>query len=139
MRRIRFAPFLSIALFLVLPVWAQEKSLPTPTSSVNPSSEVRALWVVFTTLTSTEKIRKMVESAKAAGFNTIIVQVRGRGDAYYRSRWEPRPVELKDQPPDFDPLQVVLAEAKRRGPKVHTWLKPRFLAHSTGPPVVPAN
>jgi len=27
----------------------------------------------------------MVESAKAARFNTLIVQVRGRGDAYYRA------------------------------------------------------
>src|SRR2546426_8967650 len=135
--KLHAASFLAIALLLVLPVWAKEKSTLTLTPSVTPTSEVRALWVVRTTLTSTEKIRRMVESARAAGFNTIIVQVRGRGDAYYRSRWEPRAVELKDQPPDFDPLQVVLAGAKPRGLKVHTWINTSLLANLDALPVDP--
>ncbi len=71
----------------------------------------------------------MVESAALSGFNTLIVQVRGRGDAYYRSRWEPRAVELKDQPQDFDPLAVTIAEAHRRGLKVHAWLNTSLLAN----------
>src|SRR5437868_10188813 len=91
--------------------------------------EVRALWVVRNTLTSPEKIHKMVESAATAGFNTLIVQVRGRGDAYYRSRWEPRAIELKDQPNDFDPLALTIAEAHRRGLKVHAWLNASLLAN----------
>jgi uncharacterized lipoprotein YddW (UPF0748 family) len=62
-----------------------------------PATEVRALWVVRETLTSREKIQAMVERAAAAGFNTLIVQVRGRGDAYYHSRWEPRAIELNIQ------------------------------------------
>ena len=92
------------------------------------SDEVRALWVVRTTLTSPEKIHQMVENASAAGFNTLIVQVRGRGDAYYRSRREPRAIELKDQPPSFDPLATTLVEARRRGLKVHAWLNTSLLA-----------
>src|SRR5205807_1290821 len=80
-------------------------SANTSSQSISPPNEVRALWVVRNTLTSPETIHRMVESAATAGFNTLIVQVRGRGDAYYRSRWEPRAVELKDQPPDFDPLE----------------------------------
>src|SRR6266567_3132567 len=135
--KLHSASFLAIALLLVLPVWAEEKSTLTLTPRMTPAGEVRALWVVRTTLTSTEKIRRMVESAKAAGFNTIIVQVRGRGDAYYRSRWEPRAVELKDQPPDFDPLQVVLAEARPRGLKVHTWINTSLLANLDALPVDP--
>ena len=63
------------------------------------AQEVRALWVVRTTLTSPEKIRQLVQSAADNGFNTLIVQIRGRGDAYYKSRVEPRAIELKDQPP----------------------------------------
>jgi uncharacterized lipoprotein YddW (UPF0748 family) len=92
-------------------------------------SEVRALWVVRNTLTSPEKIHQMVESAATSGFNTLIVQVRGRGDAYYRSRWEPRAIELKDQPRDFDPLELTIAEAHRRGLKVHAWLNTSLLAN----------
>jgi uncharacterized lipoprotein YddW (UPF0748 family) len=98
------------ALYLVMPGRADAQVSP-------PANEVRALWVVRNTLTSPEKIHQMVESAKTAGFNTLIVQVRGRGDAYYRSRWEPRANELKDQPAEFDPLAVTIAEAHQRGLK----------------------
>src|SRR5712691_9388306 len=86
---------------------------PSPAASQNqtaPTNEVRALWVVRTTLTSPEKIRTMVDTAANNGFNTIIVQVRGRGDAYYRSHQEPRATELKDQSAEFDPLAVTLTE-----------------------------
>ncbi len=102
-----------------------------------PEGEVRALWVVRNTLTSPEKIYKMVESAATAGFNTLIVQVRGRGDAYYRSRWEPRAIELKDQPSDFDPLALTIAEAHRRGLKVHAWLNTSLLANLDALPADP--
>ncbi|MEK6334956.1 MAG: family 10 glycosylhydrolase [Acidobacteriota bacterium] len=109
---------------------AADKSSPV-------TNEVRALWVVRTTLTSPEKIRRMVESARAAGFNTLIVQVRGRGDAYYKSRWEPRANELKDQPPEFDPLALTLAEAHSRGLKVHAWLNTSLLANLDSLPADP--
>jgi len=59
----------------------------------------------------------------------LIVQVRGRGDAYYNSRWEPRAIELKDQPADFDPLKVVIDEAHQHGLKVHAWLNTSLLAN----------
>lgn len=111
---------------------AQATNQPAP-----PVNEVRALWVVRYTLTSPEKIRKMVESAVLGGFNTLIVQVRGRGDAYYQSRREPRAIELKDQPADFDPLAVTIAEAHRRGLKVHAWLNTSLLANLDALPETP--
>ena len=123
----RLALSASLTLFFYLPVCGQVKS--TPSSEPGVSNEVRALWVVRTTLTSPEKIRAMVQSAQENGFNTLIVQVRGRGDAYYRSSREPRALELKDQPADFDPLAVTLAEAKLRGLKVHAWLNTSLLAN----------
>jgi uncharacterized lipoprotein YddW (UPF0748 family) len=98
---------------------------------ITPSAndEVRALWVVRTSLTSPEKITTMVNAAADNGFNTLIVQVRGRGDAYYRSRVEPRAVELKDQSADFDPLAFTLEAAHKRGLKVHAWLNTSLLAN----------
>src|SRR5688572_4266195 len=111
---------------------------PSPSlAQTNSATEVRALWVVRTTLTSPEKIRTMVEAAANNGFNTIIVQVRGRGDAYYRSRHEPRATELKDQSKDFDPLAVTLTEAKRRGLKVHAWINTSLLANLDALPTDP--
>lgn len=108
-----------------------------PPSTPSQRNETRALWVVRTTLTSHEKIGIMVERASLNGFNTLIVQVRGRGDAYYRSRREPRAVELKDQPLEFDPLAVTLAEAKQRGLKVHAWINTSLLANLDALPADP--
>jgi uncharacterized lipoprotein YddW (UPF0748 family) len=99
--------------------------------------EVRALWVVRTTLTSPEKIRSMVKAAADNGFNTLIVQVRGRGDAYYKSHVEPRAAELKDQPIDFDPLAFTITEAHKRGLKVHAWLNTSLLANLDALPTDP--
>src|SRR5918998_461493 len=88
---------------------------PLLSAQVTKKDEVRALWVVRTTLTSPEKIRQLVSSAADNGFNTLIVQIRGRGDAYYKSRVEPRAMDLKDQPATFDPLALTLEEARKRG------------------------
>jgi len=104
---------------------------------VAAAQEVRALWVVRTTLTSPDKIRQLVSSAADNGFNTLIVQIRGRGDAYYNSRVEPRAIDLKDQPPAFDPLALTIAEAHKRGLKVHGWINTNLLANLDALPVQP--
>jgi uncharacterized lipoprotein YddW (UPF0748 family) len=82
--------------------------------------EVRGLWVVRGTLAEERRVRAMVEEADRAGFNTLVVQVRGRGDAYYHSRWEPRAELLTD--PRFDPLELTIREAHARGMAVHAWV-----------------
>jgi len=100
---------------------------------------VRALWVVRTTLTSPERIQQLVNSAADNGFNTLIVQIRGRGDAYYKSRVEPRAIELKDQPATFDPLALTISEAHRRGLRVHAWLNTSLLANLDALPADPTH
>ena len=105
--------------------------------SLVSAQEVRALWVVRTTLTSPEKIRQLVASAADNGFNTLIVQIRGRGDSYYKSKVEPRAIELKDQPLTFDPLALTLEEARKRRLKVHGWINTNLLANLDTLPVHP--
>ena len=129
----------SAILLAAAPLSLTEAKLTDDLRAAAKSDEVRALWVVRTTLTSPDKIRTMVQAAKDNGFNTIIVQVRGRGDAYYRSRREPRAVELKDQPAEFDPLAFVLSEAKQRGLKVHVWLNTSLLANLDALPSDPSH
>lgn len=132
-----------VILVLVAPLSAQEsaqeKVKHASSSPVDLNNEVRALWVVRTTLTSREKILAMVKSAKENGFNTIIVQVRGRGDAYYQSRYEPRAIELKDQALDFDPLAVTIAAARKEGLKVHAWINTSLLANLDALPTDPGH
>jgi uncharacterized lipoprotein YddW (UPF0748 family) len=124
-----FAPFAGLVAAVLLIVLPGQRNAHSLSRVKLPATEIRALWVVRNTLASPEKIQKMVESAASAGFNTLIVQVRGRGDSYYRSRWEPRAIELKSQPMDFDPLALTIAEAHRRGLKVHAWLNTSLLAN----------
>ena len=96
--------------------------------------QTRALWVTRTTLTSPESIRQMVAAANAGGFNTLLVQVRGRGDAYYQGTLEPRAPELAAKP-DFDPLATVLEQAHAAGLKVHAWVAVNLVSSSvTLPP-----
>src|SRR6516164_11063250 len=78
-------------------------------------AETRALWVLRTSLTAPASITTLVRTAREQGFNTLLVQVRGRGDAYYASALEPRAADLSHQPASFDPLATVLAEAHQAG------------------------
>jgi len=94
------------------------------------SSEVRAMWVQRASLTSPTSVLSVVEMAAAAGFNTLIVQVRGRGDAYYRSEREPRALALAQQPASFDPLELMVARAHRAGLKVHAWININLISEA---------
>ena len=78
-------------------------------------------------------ILSAVEMARAGGFNTLIVQVRGRGDAFYESRYEPRSFVLARQPASFDPLAVMLATAHRAGLKVHAWVNVNLVSDAEPP------
>ncbi len=105
----------------------------SPWLSAQRPSEVRALWVQRGTITSPAAIHTLVLNAKTAGFNTLIVQVRGRGDAYYRSTWEPRAPALARQPETFDPLAMVLEEAHAEGLRVHAWMNATLISDAEPP------
>src|SRR6266571_131107 len=98
-------------------------------STSKEAHEVRALWVVRTSVTSPDAVKQMVARAVEGGFNTLIVQVRGRGDAYYRSRWEPRAETLDKEAESFDPLQLTIDEAHSKGLTVHAWLNTALVAN----------
>jgi uncharacterized lipoprotein YddW (UPF0748 family) len=102
-----------------------EKSVTIPLTQ--EIVEDRALWVVRTQMTSPERIQEMVERAKIGNFNQLIVQVRGRGDAYYQSETEPRAEALEGQPEDFDPLQYCIDLAGPAGLEVHAWMNAAFV------------
>ena len=102
-------------------------SLTLLIAPLHGQDEVRALWVVRTTLTSPAAIETMVAAAKNGGFNTLLVQVRGRGDAYFQLGIEPRPASLAAQPA-FDPLAITIARAHAAGLQVHAWINVNLIA-----------
>ena len=120
---------------------ASTGSVPAPDAAFSggaqsAADEVRAVWVVRHSLSSPAAAREVVAQAAASGFNTLIVQVRGRGDALYRSGLEPRPEFLTGQP-EFDPLQLVLEEARARGLTVHAWVNAYIVWGPVDPPLDP--
>jgi uncharacterized lipoprotein YddW (UPF0748 family) len=98
------------------------------------ASETRGLWVLRSSLTSHASIASMVAAARSAGINTLLVQVRARGDAYFDSRVEPRARALAGQPASFDPLADVLREGRAAGLKIHAWVSVNLVADAGNVP-----
>lgn len=108
-------------LALVLAALALVRAQDAPATPLNVS-EVRALWVTRSSLANPDSIASMVRLASGSGFNTLLVQVRGRGDAFYASRLEPRADALTGQWQGFDPLATTIGLAHERGLRVHAWV-----------------
>ena len=103
--------FLTIfILFLVLQLRPESKS-----------DSFRGLWITRDNLVSKEKIDGVINTAFEKGFNNLVIQVRGRGDAYYKSRIVPIAEEIKNSIEVFDPLQYFIEEAHKKNIKVHCW------------------
>ena len=98
------------------------------------ATETRALWVLRTSLTSPASIQALVKRARENGFNTLFVQVRGRGDAYYRGGLEPIPADLQRQPASFDPLRTVVEVAGAAGLRVHAWVNINLVSSAVSIP-----
>jgi uncharacterized lipoprotein YddW (UPF0748 family) len=133
-QRVRAFGVLGVTLILLLSNRAASTMASAPEAA---ASETRGLWVVRTSLSSPDRIAAMVRAAERGGFNTILVQVRGRGDAYYRSAIEPRSADLDGQPAAFDPLALTLDLAHRAGIRVHAWVAVNLVASSVTLPESP--
>ncbi len=92
----------------------------------------RFFWVSRDALVHPDTLDALILRAEAAGANGLIVQVVGRGEAYYRSDILPRASYSGYE----DPLAYLLARAKPRGMEVHAWIN-AFLVWSS--PAAPAD
>ena len=90
--------------------------------SVHAKPEYRVLWVdVFHSgLRSKTEADTMLSTARKAGYNTIVVEVRKACDAYYNSGVEPKSRSVDS---GFDPLAYIIQQA-HQAPRmdVYTWL-----------------
>jgi len=89
------------------------------------SFDHKCLWVVRNTLENEQKIDEMLDFAESNEFDQLLVQVRGRGDAFYQSNIVPQTEYLAE--PNFDPLKYVIEKAHTRGLKVHAWVNVYFI------------
>jgi uncharacterized lipoprotein YddW (UPF0748 family) len=113
----------------------------------NPAKEVRAVWVATVTALDwpttsgaenqkNETIR-ILDDLKSNNFNTVVLQVRSRGDLLYPSAIEPWAKALTGtlgRDPGYDPLQFWIDETHKRGMELHAWWNFSNTASETTPP-----
>ena len=79
----------------------------------------KALWVVRDKITTKTAIDDLMADVTTRGIHDVVVQVRGRGDAYYASTLEPRAETLPSD--GFDPLAHLVRAGAAVGVRVHAW------------------
>ncbi len=104
------------------------------------------LWVIRDAIEDTVSFAATADSARVLGCTDLLVQVRGRGEAYYRSATEPAPRYLEaacppglrrgDRPSEealrFDPLAAACRIARTRGMRIHAWINVFLASNWTG-------
>ncbi|KPL89498.1 glycoside hydrolase family 10 protein [Ardenticatena maritima] len=97
--------------------------------------ERRAIWLTRFDWTSAARVvgpadlDTALDNIATAGFNTILFQVRGNGDAFYTPGLEPWSARLTGsyaatlgQNPGWDPLAYLIEKAHARGIEVHAYV-----------------
>ncbi|MEN3262753.1 glycoside hydrolase family 10 protein [Sodalis endosymbiont of Spalangia cameroni] len=126
-----------------------------PLTSKPQASEMRGVW--WTTLygldwpgpstldapNDADRIRQQQNALTAKldnlvkiGVNTVFFQVKPDGNALYRSEllpWSEVLTGTVGRDPGYDPLAFMLAQAHKRGLKVHAWLNPYRVTLNTRP------
>lgn len=87
-----------------------------------PSEEFRAFWIdgFNAGFRTTQEVDTMLQRVRSANMNAIVVQMRKRGDAHYKSNFEP---PASNQDPNFDALAYLIDRAHNGTPRieVHVW------------------
>ena len=95
--------------------------------------EVRALWVdAFNDgIKTPAQVDQLIHDSLIAGatINTLIVQVRRRGDAYYGTSASNRDRGTPDLLPGFDALQYLIEQAHANRIEVHAYLNTLVARH----------
>ncbi len=120
----------ALSLASTLSILAQSSAADGPSAAPRlerePLVEGRALWVTRYEYNSPDDVVQIIGTAASANFNVIYFQVRGQGDAYYRSALEPCAVricgKLGNGTPPWDPLEVAIREAHARGIELHAYV-----------------
>jgi uncharacterized lipoprotein YddW (UPF0748 family) len=95
------------------------------------------LWVVRTALLDPTDIPRVIDRAQEMGVRGLLVQVVGRGDAFYRSDLLPRSEALAAPAAAdtaYDPLRELVREGHLAGLEVHAWMNCMLVWSAPEPP-----
>lgn len=105
----------------------------------NPDDELRGAWISTVYNADFPTVQNNVEGQKAEfiekidqlqsmGINSVMVQVRPKGDAYYKSELNPWSATINGGAqgvyPDYDVMQFMIEETHKRDMEFHAWLNP---------------
>ena len=127
----------AFALLFVLTILVSVGSAPQARAA---TSEFRALWVdafgegIF----NDAEVTKLVNAAKAANINALVVQVGRRGDCFCNRASMPR-TQANIAPRPYDPLDAIIGKAHEAGIQVHAWIITTALWNSSVAPLDPAH
>ena len=102
------------------------------------SNDMRAVWIStvysadYPSTTNNEDAQKnefirKLDQAQELGMNTVVVQVRPKGDAFYESELNPWSAVLtgaQGVDPGYDPMAFMIKETHKRGMEFHAWMNP---------------
>ncbi len=157
-KMLRAVPIIVLILVVILAATAPQnpkKESPQAVSSqpepyhvdhVFESSDFKAVWIPYMDLnmssedeqhfgTFKEKFDSIIENAKEAGMNTLIVHIRPFADAFYRSQylpWSHLLTGTQGQDPGYDALAYMVQATHNAGLSFHAWINPlRIRSNST--------
>jgi len=129
-----------LCIVLTLSAGCAARHLANPASAASaaigsPESEIRGLWVdeFHAGIRTADEADQLVAAAQRCNVNTLLVQVRGRGDALYLQSSEP-PREDPAYDPHFDALEYIITAAHRVGLEVHAWINAMPVWRDPTPP-----
>lgn len=106
----------------------------SPCKSENPATEIRAVWLTtnwnldwpssnLSADTQKKELIRILDNLQRSNINTVLFQVRIRGDVFYKSNIEPYSpfFSLKHGGQNYDPLAFAIQECHKRGLELHAW------------------
>lgn len=83
-----------------------------------------------------QKFDKIIQTAKKAHANTLIIHVRSHSDALYRSEffpWSHLLTGVQGKDPGFDPLEYMVNQCHKNKLKIHAWINPLRIQAKNAP------
>ncbi len=113
----------------------------TPELELTPRPRYRGLWVLCEgsrrVLEDPQRVRELVEHARAMAVSDLFVQVYRGGRAWFDSSLaDPGPYRAMLEAQGGDPLTELIEQAHAGGLRVHAWVNVLSLSHNRNAPII---
>lgn len=119
---------------------------PIEQGPIFPRKEMRAVWMttawgldwpqsIYSESAQKSQYIAYLDKFKALNINTIYFQVKGMGDSFYTSAYEPWSAAItgtRGKDPGYDVLKFLIDEAHARNIEFHAWMNPYRIGTRTG-------